>query len=44
MQNCFQDTDWEKAKLDPRWTFNHDPEVYAYQNYDRAVNLAKKGN
>jgi len=46
-----QDTDWQKAKLDPRrlahkhprWTFDHDPETYAYQNYDKAVELGKEG-
>lgn len=44
-----QDTDWSKVKLDPRraqpkmpaWVWSHDPEVYAYQNYEKAV-AAKK--
>ena len=45
-----QDTDWAKVKLDPRraapklpmWVWSHDPEAYAYENYDKAVaNIAK---
>lgn len=46
-----QDTDWGKVKLDPRraqpklpmWVFSHDPEGYAYENYDKAVESMRKG-
>jgi len=46
-----QDTDWEKVKLDPRraaprlpkWVWSHDPEAYAYENYDKAVESMNKG-
>lgn len=46
-----QDTDWEKVKFDPRraapklpkWVWSHDPEAYAYENYDRAVESLKQG-
>lgn len=46
-----QDTDWEKVKLDPRkaapklpgWVFGHDPEHFAYQNYDKIVAAQKNG-
>ncbi|ORY68554.1 uncharacterized protein BCR38DRAFT_386193 [Pseudomassariella vexata] len=46
-----QDTDWSKVKIDPRraqpklpsWVWGHDPEVYAYQNYHRAVKSMKMG-
>jgi hypothetical protein len=46
-----QDTDWDKVKLDPRraapklpkWIFSHDPEVYAYKNYEKAVKLGRDG-
>lgn len=46
-----QDTDWEKVKLNPRvaaprlprWVFAHDPEKYAYENYDHVVDSMKKG-
>ncbi len=46
-----QATDWEKVKIDPRkaqpkhpkWVWAHDPESYAYQNYDMAVAQIKKG-
>jgi hypothetical protein len=46
-----QDTDWDKVKLDPRraapkhpkWIFNHDPEKYAYENYETAVDSIKRG-
>lgn len=45
-----QDTDWEKVKFDPRraapklpkWVWSHDPEAYAYENYDRAVESLKQ--
>ena len=40
-----QGLDWEAAKKDPRtmfpkiprWIFTHDPEQYAYENYDKVV-------
>lgn len=46
-----QDTKWDAVKLDPRranpalprWIYSHDPEQYAYDNYDLVVELAKKG-
>lgn len=46
-----QDTDWGKVKLDPRraqpklpsWVFNHDPEVYAYQHYEKGAEAVKSG-
>lgn len=44
-----QDTNWDEVKLDPRraapklpsWIFKHDPEKYAYENYDAAVEAVK---
>jgi len=46
-----QDTKWDKVKLEPRranpslpkWIYSHDPEVYAYENYDKAVAVVKAG-
>ena len=46
-----QDTKWEKVKFDPRranpslpkWIYNHNPEVYAHENYDKVVESLKKG-
>ena len=46
-----QDTKWDKVKKDPRqatpsmpkWIYSHDPEVYAYENYDKAVESMKLG-
>jgi hypothetical protein len=46
-----QDTDWGKVKLDPRraqpklpsWVFKHDPEVYAYENYEKGVKALHNG-
>ncbi|KAF1981675.1 FAD/NAD(P)-binding domain-containing protein [Aulographum hederae CBS 113979] len=46
-----QDTDWDKVKLDPRraapklprWVWSHDPEQYAYENYDKCAESMKKG-
>lgn len=46
-----QDTDWDKVKLDPRraapklpqWVWSHDPEAYAYENYEEAVESMEKG-
>jgi hypothetical protein len=46
-----QETDWDKVKLDPRraapklpsWVFKHDPEAYAYENYETAVKAIKGG-
>jgi hypothetical protein len=46
-----QDTDWDKVKLDPRraapklpkWVWSHDPEAYAYENYEKAAQSMKKG-
>lgn len=40
-----QDTDWSQVELNPRkaqpklprWVWSHDPEEYAYENYDRMV-------
>lgn len=45
-----QETDWNKVKLDPRraqpklpsWVFSHDPEVYAYEHYQKNVETMKK--
>ncbi|KAI0128691.1 hypothetical protein BJ170DRAFT_707047 [Xylariales sp. AK1849] len=46
-----QDTDWTKVKLDPRraqpklpsWVWGHNPETYAYDNYDKVVQSMKNG-
>lgn len=46
-----QDTDWDKVKLDPRraapklpsWIFKHDPEAYAYDNYEAAAAAVREG-
>lgn len=46
-----QDTDWGRVKLDPRraqpklpkWVFSHDPESYAYDNYEKVVESMRKG-
>ncbi|KAL1879945.1 hypothetical protein VTK73DRAFT_6525 [Phialemonium thermophilum] len=46
-----QDTDWGRAKLDPRraqprmprWVWEHDPEPYAYDNYDKVVENIRDG-
>ena len=46
-----QDTDWGKVKLDPRraqpklpsWVFKHDPEDYAYENYEKGVKAVNAG-
>ncbi|KAK3938574.1 hypothetical protein QBC46DRAFT_265088 [Diplogelasinospora grovesii] len=46
-----QDTDWSKVKLDPRraqpklpsWVWGHDPELYAYETYDRIVESMRRG-
>ncbi|KAK2068950.1 hypothetical protein P8C59_003564 [Phyllachora maydis] len=46
-----QATDWQKAKLDPRmaqpkhprWVWDHDPEAYVYENYDKCVEGVKRG-
>ena len=46
-----QDTKWENVKMNPRkanpalpkWIFNHNPEDYAYENYEKVVELVKKG-
>lgn len=46
-----QDTQWDEVKVDPRrarpklpmWVYLHDPEAYAYENYDKAVEGIKKG-
>lgn len=46
-----QETDWDKVKLDPRraapklpaWIFSHDPEAFAYENYEKAVKLSHEG-
>lgn len=27
----------------PKWVWSHDPEAYAYENYDRAVESLKQG-
>ena len=46
-----QKTDWEKVKVEPRranpalpkWIFSHDPEAYAYENYDKVVRSLDEG-
>ncbi|KAK4963809.1 hypothetical protein LTR66_012644 [Elasticomyces elasticus] len=46
-----QETDWDKVKLDPRkaapklpkWVWGHDPEAYAYENYEKCVESMNKG-
>lgn len=46
-----QETDWDKVKLDPRraqpklpkWVWSHDPEIYAYEYYEKNVENMKKG-
>lgn len=46
-----QDTIWDKVKIDPsranpkqpKWVYNHDPELYAYENYDKVVESLKMG-
>lgn len=46
-----QDTDWDKVQIDPRraqprlpkWVWGHDPEAYAYENYDKCVESMKQG-
>ncbi|TKX24398.1 FAD-binding domain-containing protein 16 [Elsinoe australis] len=46
-----QETDWDKVALDPRraqpklpkWVWSHDPEKYAYDNYDLSVQSQKAG-
>jgi hypothetical protein len=46
-----QATDWEKVKIDPRkaapkhpkWVWEHDPEAYCYENYDKCVAGMRKG-
>ncbi|KAF2154544.1 FAD/NAD(P)-binding domain-containing protein [Myriangium duriaei CBS 260.36] len=46
-----QSTDWDKVKLDPRraapklpkWIWSHDPESYAYENYDKVIESMKQG-
>ncbi|KAH8667967.1 putative 3-hydroxybenzoate 6-hydroxylase 1 [Tricladium varicosporioides] len=49
--DLLQETDWDKVKIDPKksvpkmpkWVWNHDPEAYAEQYYDAAVESMKKG-
>lgn len=44
--DLLQDTNWEKVKLNPRkaapmlpkWIWNHDPEIYAEETYEKVVN------
>ncbi|OQO06807.1 hypothetical protein B0A48_08595 [Cryoendolithus antarcticus] len=46
-----QDTDWSKVKLNPRlaqpkhpkWVWAHDPEVYAYENWEKNIETMKAG-
>lgn len=46
-----QDTDWDEVEIDPRkaqpkhprWVWEHDPEVYTYENYEKNVEAMKKG-
>lgn len=46
-----QDADWDKVEISPRrtmpqlpaWNYCHDPEPYAYQNYDKAVEGIRAG-
>lgn len=49
--DLLQDTKWDKVKMDPRranpslpkWIFSHNPELYAYETYDRVVESLKMG-
>lgn len=49
--DLLQETDWDKVALNPRvaaprhppWLFSHDPEKYAYENYDKALESMDKG-
>jgi hypothetical protein len=51
MRDAWQKTPWEKLKKDstslqlPRanWLFNHDPQVYAYEEFSRAAHAVKTG-
>ncbi|KAI0805218.1 hypothetical protein GGR55DRAFT_284199 [Xylaria sp. FL0064] len=46
-----QDTDWNEVKVDPKraqpklpsWIWKHDPEQYAYENYDKMAETVKQG-
>ncbi|KAI0145454.1 FAD/NAD(P)-binding domain-containing protein [Xylariaceae sp. FL1272] len=46
-----QRTDWESVKLNPRlaqpkvpsWIWKHDPEAYAYENYEAMADTIRKG-
>ncbi|KAK1071079.1 hypothetical protein LTR74_003728 [Friedmanniomyces endolithicus] len=46
-----QDTDWTKVKFDPKraqpkhpkWVWQHDPETYTYEHYEKNVETMKKG-
>ncbi|KAH9899043.1 FAD/NAD(P)-binding domain-containing protein [Xylariomycetidae sp. FL2044] len=46
-----QHTDWEKVKTNPSlaqpklpsWIWKHDPEAYAYENYDKMADTIKRG-
>lgn len=46
-----QDTDWSKVALNPRiaapklpkWVWSHDPEAYAYANFERAEKSEREG-
>ncbi|KAJ2986410.1 hypothetical protein NUW58_g5043 [Xylaria curta] len=46
-----QDTDWKEVKMDPKlaqpklpsWIWKHDPEKYAYDNYDAMAETVKQG-
>ncbi|KAI1759384.1 FAD/NAD(P)-binding domain-containing protein [Hypoxylon sp. FL1150] len=46
-----QHTDWEKVKVDPKlaqpqlpsWIWKHDPESYAYENYEKMAETIRQG-
>lgn len=48
--NLLQDTKWDDVKANaraanpamPKWIWSHDPEKYAYENYDKVVELVKQ--
>ena len=46
-----QDTDWKSVQMNPKkaqpkmpkWVFAHDPEVYAYENWEKNLEAMKAG-
>lgn len=46
-----QETKWENVKIDPRranpqlpkWIWQHNPETYAYENYEEIVKIMNEG-